>query len=331
MDFTITPYRDDSSMKCWPSLAAKAFCLRCSRQGETIFYYDSAPENHLGSEASPVFVLIHGLGDEADSWRHLIPLLNSRGFRVLALDLPGFGRSFAPRKISIRGHVEALEKLLETAVIKNDESGNLSSPHVFLAGNSLGAVIAEMAAIRKKRPIQGIALLDGSIPGGPSNTGIFTMARILFSRSWYRAYRGNPEAAWASLYPFYADLDSMPQKDRTFLRQRVMARVESPTQERAFFATQRSLVWTYMASASRIAWKIRRYDGKLLLIWGEKDRIIPVSTAEAFRVLNENFALEIVPGAGHLPQQEKPEETARLLAEFAGKGTDKNNRFLKVP
>jgi pimeloyl-ACP methyl ester carboxylesterase len=319
MDFIITPYGDDSPMKCWPPLAAKAFCLRSnSRPGETIFYYDSPPENHPGSEASPVFVLIHGLGDEADTWRHLIPLLNSQGFRVLALDLPGFGRSVAPGKISIRGHVEALEKLLETAV-KNEESGSLPSPHVFLAGNSLGAIIAEMAVIRNKCPIQGIALLDGSISIGPSNQGIFTMARTLFSRRWYRAYQGNPEAAWASLYPYYADLDSMPQEDRAFLRQRVMARVESPAQERAFFATQRSLVWTYMASASRIARKIRRYDGKLLLIWGEKDRIIPVSRAEAFKALNVNFALETVPGAGHLPQQEKPDETARLLAEFANR------------
>ena len=333
MRFYIVPCKDDSygfvpgyqPMKPWPSLAGKAFCLKDNtRPAETLFFFDAMPSNDAAPEAgisdppSPVFVLIHGLGDEADSWRHLIPLLNAHGFRVLAPDLPGFGRSVAAGKISIKGHVAAVLKLIEAAALP--PSGHPDkAPPVFLSGNSMGAVIAEAAAIQKPTLVRGLVLLDGSIPGGPSNPGLFALARLLFSRKWYRAYRDNPEAAWLSLYPYYADLDALPPADKDFLWQRVMARVESPSQEQAFFATQRSLVRMYLTGVSRIARGIQSYKGKILLIWGGKDRIIPLSSASVFMTLRPDAKLEIIPGAGHLPHQEKPEELARIMAEF-GRG-----------
>jgi len=303
-------------MKPWPALAANAFCLvNNSGPEETIFYFDSAPPNAAAAisasrSSAPVFVLIHGLGDEADSWRHLIPLLAARGCRVLALDLPGFGRSAAPGRINLKRHVSAVLSLLEAARVSAENPA-------FIAGNSMGAVVAEAAAIRKPKLVKGLILIDGSIPGGPSNPGLFVLAKLLFSRKWYRAYREVPERARSSLYPYYADFDAMPPEDKDFLRERVMARVESSTQEQAFFATQRSLVRTHITASRYFARRMRKYPGKILLLWGDLDRIIPLATAGSFEALREDIELEIIPGAGHLPQQEKPGETARRMADFA--------------
>ncbi|MCL2319963.1 MAG: alpha/beta hydrolase [Treponema sp.] len=309
MKVSAVPYDGDSPMKPWPALAARAFLLRDSSPGgDTIFFFDSPPEGSSApSLQQPVLVLIHGLGDEADSWRHLIPQLNIRGYRVLALDLPGFGRSAARKKISLGKHADAVVKLIEAVC---------PDAPVFLVGNSMGADIAEIAALRRPAQVRGFVLIDGSIPGGPESPGFFVLARILFSHKWYRAYRGNPEKAWVSLYPYYANLDLMPRDDRDFMRQRVMARVESATQERAYFATQRSLVWAHITASSRLARKIKSYPGKILLLWGEKDRIIPLASAKNFQALRQDIGLEIIPGAGHLPQQENPTETARRIVEF---------------
>ena len=320
MEFSVVPYTGNSPMKLWPSLADKAFYLRdASRPEEAIFYYDSTPVQTSALQARaeilspPVIVLIHGLGDEADSWRHLIPLLSSR-FRVLALDLPGFGRSIAPGKISLKGHAAAVLKLLEGLGIGKEGAG--AAPPVFLAGNSMGAVVAEAAALGKPGLAHGLILIDGCIPGGPSSPGLFTLAKTLFSRKWYRAYRNDPESLWASLYPYYADLDALPQEDRDFLRRRVMERVESPTQEQAYFSTYRNLVRMYLCSSSWFSRKIRNFEGKILLLWGEKDKIIPLSSTEAFRNIRSGIELKIIPGAGHLPHQEKPVETAQIMAEW---------------
>ena len=311
MRFSIAPFTGNSPMEPWPALAQAAKIFRPDDgSGETIFFYDAVPPQSLAGSSSlqPVFVLIHGLGDEADSWRHLIPLLNSEGRRVLALDLPGFGRSVAAGRIGLRNHVAAVLKLIEAVVPETP---------VFMAGNSMGALIAEAAAFAKPRHVRGLVLIDGSIPGGPSNPGLLALVKILFSRKWYRAYRGDDERAWASLYPYYADLDSMPLEDREFLRRRVMARVESGAQEQAYFATQRSLIRAFATSPSGFARKIRRYEGKILLIWGEKDRIIPLSSTDAFRALRPDVELKLVSDAGHLPHQERPVETARLMADFS--------------
>jgi pimeloyl-ACP methyl ester carboxylesterase len=298
-------------MKPWPSLADKAFSLNFS-SGSTIFYYDSAPPD---SGTAPVLVLIHGLGDEADSWRHLIPLLNSEGFRVLALDLPGFGRSAAPGRISLKNHAAAVMRLIDALKIK-------PVTPVFLVGNSFGAVVAETAAFRRPELAKGLILLDGNIPGGPAKIGFFALLKLLFSRKWYRAYRSNPEGARLSLYAYYADLNRMPENDKDFLRERVMARVNSSSQERAFFATQRSLVWAFGTAFPGYAQKIKQFKGRILLLWGEKDRIMPVSTAEPLKTLRQDIELRIISGAGHLPQQEKPAETAKIITEFVNKAVD---------
>jgi len=313
-------------MSPWPPLAEKAFCLKYGAQKkETLFYYDSAPaEGGLLDtmlSTAPVVVLIHGLGDEADSWRHVIPLLNSRGYRVLAVDLPGFGRSTASGEVDLKSHAAAVITLIEAVVHPHETDGKA----VFLAGNSAGALIAEMIAIEKPELAKGLILIAGSIPGGPKNPGPLALAKLLLSRKWYRAYKENPEGAWSSLRPYYADFDSLGQNDKDFLQRRVMARVESPTQERAFFQTQNSLIKTYLTASARFARGIRSYGGKILLLWGDKDKVIPLASAEAFKTLRSGIELEVIPGAGHLPQQEKPAETGRLMADFMDKSGEKSS------
>jgi len=304
----------NNPMKPWSALETKAFYLNGASpgpdSGEKLFFYDSPPDGKLppGKVRAPVFVLIHGLGDEADSWRHLIPLLNAGGFRALAVDLPGFGRSVTRKRISMKNHSAAVLKLIETAA---------PGAEIYLAGNSAGSIVIESLAFKRPDLIKGLVLIDGSIPGGPSSPGFFILLRFLFSRKWYRAYRNVPEAAWASLYPYYADLEAMPPADRSFLKKRVMERVESRKQEDAYFATQRSLVKTYILRSSSFAKKVKNYKGKIILLHGERDRIITLSQAEAFKNLRSDIRLEIIPGAGHLPHQEKPEKTARYMIEFA--------------
>ena len=307
-EFSIVPYKDDSPFEPWSALADKAFCLNFP-SGESIFYFDVMPE---GASSGPVLVLIHGLGDEADSWRHIIPLLSVQGFRLLALDLPGFGRSVTQGKISLKNHAKAVIKLVEAVIRPHEDKTEL-----ILAGNSMGALVAEIAAFQRPDLVSGLILIDGSIPGGPTNPGPLAIVKILFSRKWYSAYRDSPDALWASLTPFYVDMGGLPLRDKEFLTKRLKARVESPAQERAFFSSQNDLIMTYLFSSQGIKRKIRYYPGKILLIWGKKDNIIPFSSTKVFTALRNDIKLGVIPDAGHLPHQEKPEDTARLMADFA--------------
>lgn len=288
-------------MKPWPALAPLGKMLRLRGCGGTLFYYDTGS---VSGKTKPVLILIHGLGDEADSWRRLIPLLDD--FRVLALDLPGFGRSTAPGRINLKRHAAAVLALLE-------ETGPAT-----LAGSSMGASVVGEAAAARPDLVEALIFLDGCIPlAGSLDKRLILMTLPVAGKKWYRSFRTDHEGAWQSLFGYYADIMSLPEEDRQFLRERVIARVESPAQERAYFASLRSLIWTNVMIKRRFARFITRFPGKILIIWGTEDKVLPSESARIVRELRPDTIFSLIPGAGHLPHQEKPAETAALFLQFS--------------
>jgi pimeloyl-ACP methyl ester carboxylesterase len=288
------------------------------RGRETLFYYAAGggPVREPGA-GKPLVVLVHGLGDEADSWRGLIPLLGER-CRVLAPDLPGFGRSAAPGSIGVKRHVRALVRLLE------EEGAGRENPAV-LAGNSMGALIAEETAVSRPDLAKALILIDGCFPlAAKPDRGLLFLCLPFLGKRWYRRFRRDHDAAYRSLFPYYADFEAMGEAERRFLRERVIERVESASQERAYFASLRSMMRSSLASGRRYLEKLGLFlrgsagdaSKKLLMIWGEKDRITPQASAKLLREAFPEAAFTVIKGAGHLPHQEKPAETAAAILRF---------------
>jgi pimeloyl-ACP methyl ester carboxylesterase len=300
------------------------------RGGETLFYYASGNGPARGPGAKkPLVVLIHGLGDEADSWRGLIPLLGER-CRVLAPDLPGFGRSAAPGKISVKRHIRAIIRLLE------EEGAGRENPAI-LAGNSMGALIAEGAALSRPELAKALILIDGCFPlAAKPDRGLLFLCLPFLGKRWYRRFREDHDAAYRSLFPYYADFEAMGEADRRFLRERVIERVESAAQERAYFASLRSMVRVSLATGRRFLKKLDLFlrgsagsaraagdiSKRLLMIWGEKDIVMPQASAKLLREAFPEAAFAVIGGAGHLPHQEKPGETAAAILRFLDRQVD---------
>jgi pimeloyl-ACP methyl ester carboxylesterase len=301
-------------MNCWPSLAPYAKSLHLP-DGK-LFYYDSASEANP-TTSRPAIVLIHGLGDEADTWRYVFPLLADAGYRVIAPDLPGFGRSIWKGRISMRGHCAAVLRLL-TKVSVAGQAG-IASPEnpAILAGSSLGAAVCEMAACKRPDLVKALIFIDGCFPiENKIDKAVLSLMLPSFGSKWYRSFRKNHKAAWESLYPYYGDLDAMSGEDREFLRERVIARVESENQERGYLSTLRSMNIFFVFNGRNISRRIKTYPGKIVILWGEKDRILPPEKASLFRGLRPDAEMTLISGAGHLPHQEKHEETAAHMLRF---------------
>jgi len=304
----------DKHFKPWPSLEAHAK-QHTSAQFPGLFYYDYKPEAAAGS-GKPAIILIHGLGDEADTWRHIIPLLGTAGYRTLALDLPGFGRSVYSRSSSIGRHSDAVLELMESLSATTSE--------IVLVGSSMGAVSAEAAALKyrnmtskKNITIKSIILIGGCIPIKASvSPSLLAMTIPFLGSKWYRSYRDKPQAAWESLFPYYKDIHSLSKNDQEFLQERVMDRVKCLSQERAYFSTLRSLLFQGLRSSYYS--DIGSWPGKVSLIWGENDVLFPPASAESFIKLRKdtNTDFTLISGAGHLPHQEKPDETAKAILAF---------------
>jgi pimeloyl-ACP methyl ester carboxylesterase len=186
-----------------------------------------------------------------------------------------------------------------------------------LVGSSMGAAIAALIAFKVPEKVLGLVLLDGGLPsGGALSLDMLRMLSPIAGERAYRAFRRDHEAAYRSLEPYYADLSALPETERTFLRDRVVARVESDTQLRAYFSSLRSFVATAAFQGSSHRRKLAAYDGSVLIGWGERDRIMPILAADLLKAIRSDAELRIFSGAGHLPHQEKPAAVADAIAAF---------------
>ncbi len=275
-------------------------------------------------KARGTFILVHGLGDEADSWRALFPLLAERGYRVIAPDLPGFGRSIAPGTATMKVHARAVRAVMAHA---------RNSAPVHLVGSSLGAAVCELAAfslresgrsgVRDPSLPASLAFLDGGLPTAePFSAKILAVFVPGLAERGYRAYRNRGEAAYRSLMPYYSKLGNLGETDQAFLRERVMARVESETQLRAYYSSFRDYLRLALVSRGRFTRgleKLANEGVRFLVLWGSEDRILSLKGSAPLRsVLGERVTrYAVLPGTGHLPHQEKPAAVADALLQLA--------------
>lgn len=267
--------------------------------GLKLHLYDAAPQS-----CAPV-LLLHGLGDEADSWQRLIPLLVPHR-RVIAPDLPGFGRSEHPRRAyTLRFFTQSLQDLLEALFPRSDS-------RVTLVGSSLGAAIALRFALEHPERVERLFLLDGPVIRGRLNPRLLLFSLPVLGERLYNSFRRDQELAYASLRPYYHDLEALPLELRAFLRERVWERVWSDEQRRAYLSTYRWLVWQALWGLFKPG-ELRGLKVPTTIVWGEQDHIAPADSARALAESIPGSRLVTLKDCGHLPQQEKPEELARLL------------------
>ncbi len=269
-----------------------------SRNLDGAFYFDSEPFS-----TKPIVVLVHGNGDEADTWRHVFTPL-AKSFRVVALDLPGFGRSLPAKTGDLNSLTAALWSFID----------DLKLPSVHLVGSSMGAVICASYAIQNPTRVASLTMVGGATLNSgelEANPGIKSLLELGTGEAYYNGLRTlGQDAAFATLEPYYANLQTMSKSDLGFLRERVWARVWSDTQRDAFLAALRSLFKQSPATTSELE------HLPLQLIWGAHDQIVPFQAALDMQKALPQAKLEVIDGAGHLPHQEKPAAFLEVLKMF---------------
>lgn len=124
---------------------------------------------YLESGAGPPLLLIHGLGGSARWWSPLVPSLSAAGFRTLAPDLPGFGRSAGPA-LSIDASARALTRFLE----------RLDVERLSVCGHSMGGAIAARLAADLQDRVRRLVLIDSA--GIPERSGRHALEQL--TRPW---------------------------------------------------------------------------------------------------------------------------------------------------
>jgi pimeloyl-ACP methyl ester carboxylesterase len=286
-------------MQPFPGLGRWSHQVRLPSSGVKLHVYDT------GEESKSTAVLLHGVGDDADTWRHVLPLINA-DYRVIAPDLPGFGRSEkVKRSYTIPFFAGSVLELLDYLSVKR----------AVLVGHSMGAIIAHTIALEHPERVERLVLISGSLV---SKVNHLDLGLLLFLTpglgEWaYNRLRKNPQAAYRTLEPYYNRLQDLPKTDRDFLYQRVNERVWSDAQRQAFLSTIRNLAIQVSSLGKEFAAHLHDWNTPTSVVWGENDHINSVENAHALIKMLPSARLVIVPGAGHNIQQEQAAIAAKTI------------------
>ncbi len=276
--------------------------------GDRIAYRDAGP-----TTSGPALLLIHGMAGSSATWRAIIPQLSTK-YRVIAPDLLGHGMSAKPRGDYSLGAF---------AVFLRDLLDELGVHRATVVGQSLGDGIAMQFAYQHRDYCERLALI-GSGGLGPD---LSPMLRLLSAPG---AELVLPVVAPQSVLNLGNKLGSWLtsagiQAPRAGQMWQAYCSLSDSAGRHAFLRTLRSVV-DHRGQAVSALNKLHLTAGlPVVLIWGDDDRIIPVSHAYAAHDALTGSRLEVLEGIGHFPHVEAPMAVAEILENFIATTTPATN------
>jgi pimeloyl-ACP methyl ester carboxylesterase len=265
-----------------------------------------------GSEG-PAVLLIHGFGASSSHWLKLMPQLATQA-RVYAIDLLGFGASAKPCPGAEVNYT--FETWADQVAAFCQEV--IAAP-VYLVGNSIGCIVALQTAVQDPEWVRGVVMLNCSL-------------RLLHERKritlpWYRRWSAPVMQKLLSVKPlghlFFRQL-ARPQVIRNILLE-AYGEKQAVTDELVQLLLTPALdpgaadVFLAFVSYSQGPLPedlLPQVRCPVLVAWGEADPWEPVDLGEELAVYDSVERFVRIEGAGHCPQDEKPEAVVALLQDW---------------
>ena len=278
----------------WPNRTASRF-LRAG--GINWHLQEMGPAD----DTAPVIWLLHGTGASTHSWRDLIPELASN-YRVFAPDLPGHGFTGHPpgSQLSLRGMAMLVARLIDT----------VGTPPDIIVGHSAGVAIAvRMVLDDAVHPDSVVSLAGALMPMGGQNSNLMSLA-----------------AKMLAVNPLIPRIFAWRSRDQSVV-QELLDRTGSVIDEEglrcysmlAQTPAHAKGALTMMANWNlrHMAQDLRSFTLPLLLVTGEKDKMIPARDTALILELVPSARPEPLAGLGHLAHEEAPAKVAGLIRKFA--------------
>jgi pimeloyl-ACP methyl ester carboxylesterase len=253
----------------------------------------------------PVVVLLHGIACSSTTWAPVLPMLAGR-VRAIVPDLLGHGQSAKPRgDYSLGSHASGLRDLLSL----------LGHDRVTVVGHSLGGGIAMQFAYQFPERCERLVLVSSgglgrevspwlraaTLPGSELVLPVIAHQRV--------------QRAAASVARLLERIRLRPSESAQQIALSYASLADAETRA-AFIATARTVI---DPRGQRVSAMDRLYLSAAMptmLVWGGRDRIIPVAHAAAAHTEMPGSRLEIFENARHFPHADEPARFARVLLEF---------------
>jgi pimeloyl-ACP methyl ester carboxylesterase len=251
-----------------------------------------------GASAAPPLVLLHGLNNSSLSWSRVAPLL-AVDRRVLMLDLPGHGQSDRPdASYELDWYAHIVARWLDAIEVEQAD----------VVGHSFGGGIAQMLLLECPNRVRRLVLVA---PGGLGK-GV----------GWWLRLASFPRVVEALGQPF------MGLGTRLALRGAGDGVTPEDVAELSHFNSRAGSARAFARSVRDVVdWRGQRRNffhrvheiaklPAILLLWGDRDELIPVEQGRAFAAQLEGTVLSIFQGSGHFLHNERPEAFVKAVQEF---------------
>ncbi len=242
----------------------------------------------------PVVLMLHGAGGNFRSFAPQVETLASLGFRAVAWNMPGYGASPPIEPYEFKGLAASVVGLIDAlAPVTGGEP-------VALVGHGMGGMVAQEVALRHPDRVRQLVLVATAAAVLPGDGYSRHVAHAL---AWLDEGRAMPEIA-AMLLPSLVGSGALP------------AGVQLAT---LCQAEVRAAIWR-RALQALVRFDRRAALGHIhvptLLVAGEQDPVAPPPAMRAMASAISGAQCVSVPGSGHLPHLERPEEFDTLLLDF---------------
>ena len=275
-----------------------------SALGHRVSYQEAGPAD------GPVVVLLHGLASDSDTWDRAIPELARRGLRVIAVDLIGHGRSDKPpSRYLLDDFAASLDAFFDAVGIAS----------ATVCGHSLGGAIAIHFGYHYPERVHRLVLVSA----GGLGREVHPMLRAA-------ALPGAERLVRLAMAPRLVGLYRRPRLHRVLrltpdnvvnLRRAGRALRESDSRQ-AFFAALRGVIEPAGQRGSFIEMQYLADHVPTMIVWSERDGVIPIEHARAANAHLPTSRLVVFPGGGHEPHRRHAADFAAAVADFVSDPTE---------
>jgi pimeloyl-ACP methyl ester carboxylesterase len=251
---------------------------------EKILINDLKINYKIAGEGEPLLIL-HGWDGSSNSWVDVQKILAGQGLKVIVLDLPGFGKSSSP---SFPWGVTDYSELVLNFINK------MGLRKVDLLGHSFGGRIAIKFAVSHPERLRKLILCASAGIKHPLTPFQLIILKISIVGNFFFSKR-----------PFKRLKDIAQNFFYSILRHKDYAKAKGVMKETLKKVLEEDL-------------KPELYQIKAdtLLIWGEKDKAVPLKDAYLMKESIPQSILKIIPDASHTPNLEFPEKLADIVINF---------------
>ncbi len=248
-------------------------------------------------------ILLHGFGVSSYSWHNISRALSQKN-KLFLIDFKGFGLSDKPldNKYSISDQVEIIVNFIQKNNLQN----------LILIGHSMGGAVALQSYLKlmgaENNPTKGLILLDS--PAYKQRLPLFIqILRIPVLNKLIFSFLPAKLCTKLLLKNCFFDDNKITGE----MIENYSHGFDATKSPHALITTAKKIV---PKNTDDITSKYKEIKIPTLIIWGEYDKIIPLSIGRRLKQAIPNSKLAVIHDCGHMPQEEKPKETVEIISDF---------------